>query len=44
MASQLWFLSDQLVGLVLFDDALDNSIKNKMVVAIKKKEGEEEPL
>ena len=44
MASQLWFLSEQLVGLALIDDNLDNGTKDKMLMTIKEKEGEEEPL
>ena len=44
MAGQLQFLSEQLVGLALFDDDLDNSTKDEMVMAMQKKEGEEEPL
>ena len=40
MAGQLWYLSEELVGLALFDDNLDNGTKNKM----KEKEGEDEPL
>ena len=30
-ACQLWFLAEELVGLALFDDELDNETKNKMV-------------
>ena len=44
MAGQLWYLSEELVGLALFDDDLDNGTKDKMVSAMKGKEGEEEPL
>ena len=44
MAGQLWYLSEELVGLALFDDDLDNGTKDKMVSATKEKEGEEEPL
>ena len=44
MAGQLWYLSEELVGLALFDDDLDNGTKDKMVSAMKEKEGEEEPL
>jgi len=38
LAGQLWFLSEELVGLALFDDEVDNEIKNKMVLAMKQKE------
>ena len=38
MAGQLWFLSEKLVGLALFDDELDNETKNEMVLAMKEKE------
>ena len=44
MAGQLWFLSGKLVGLTLIDDDLENFTKDKMVMAMKEKEGEEEPL
>ena len=44
MAGQLWFLSEQLVSLALFGDHLDNGTKDKMFMAMKEKEGEEEPL
>ena len=38
MASQLWFLSEELCGLALFDDELDNETKDKMVLVLKEKE------
>ena len=38
MAGQLWFLSEELVGLALFDDELDNETKDKMVLTMKEKE------
>ena len=38
MAGQLWFLSEEFVGLALFDDELDNETKNKMVLTMKEKE------
>ena len=44
MAGQLWYLSEELVGLALFDDDLDNGTKDKMASAMKEKEREEEPL
>ena len=44
MAGQLWYLSEELVGLALFNDDLDNGTKDRMVSAMKEKEGEEEPL
>ena len=34
----MWFLSEELVGLALFDDELDNDTKNKMVLTMKEKE------
>ena len=37
-------LSEELVTLVLFDDDLDNSTKDKMVINMKEKEGKETPL
>ena len=44
MVSQLWFLSEQLVGLALFNDDLDNATKDEMVMVMKEKEEKEEPL
>ena len=38
MASQLWFLSKELVGSTLFNDELDNGTKDKMILAMKEKE------
>ena len=38
MACHLWFLSEELEGLALFDDELDNETKDKMVLALKEKE------
>ena len=43
MAGQLWFLSEELVGLALFDDDLDNGTKDAMVNAMKAKEGKKRP-
>ncbi|KAK4320593.1 hypothetical protein Pmani_008554 [Petrolisthes manimaculis] len=43
MAGQLWYLSEQLVTLALFDDDLDNNTKDKMVLAMKEREGEKKP-
>ena len=42
--SQLWFLSEELVGLALFDNNLDNGTKYKMAMAMNKKEGKKYPL
>ena len=44
MAGQLWFLSEQLVALALIDDNLNNGTKDEMVMAMKEKEREEEPV
>ena len=38
MADQLWFLSEELFGLSLFHDELDNKTKDKMALTIKEKE------
>ena len=38
MAGQLCFLSEELVGLALFDDELDNETKDKMILTMKEKE------
>ena len=43
MAGQLWFLSEELLGLALFDNALDNETNDKIVLAMKEKE-REDPL
>ena len=39
IAGQLWFLTEQLVGLALLSDDLDNGTKDEMVIAMKEKEG-----
>lgn len=43
MASHLWYLSEELVGLSLFDDAVTHNIKNLMVKAMGEVEGDEDP-
>lgn len=42
-ATHLWYLSEEMVGLALFDDGVDLDMKRKMVSALFEKEGEEEP-
>ena len=42
-AAHLWYLSEEMVGLALFDDGVDLDIKRKMVSAMSEKEGDEEP-
>ena len=40
----LWYLSEDLVGLALFDDNVSAQTKDEMVAAMTNKEGEESPL
>ena len=40
----LWYLSEHLVGLALFDDNVSAQTKDEMVAAMTNKEGEESPL
>lgn len=41
--THLWYLSEEMVGLALFDDGVDLDTKRKMVSALFEKEGEQEP-
>lgn len=43
MAGHLWYLSEQLVNLALFDDNVSNDVKEKMVLAMEQVDGDKEP-
>ena len=44
MAGQLWYLSEELVTLALFDDDLDNTTQDKINIIMQQKGGKEKPL
>lgn len=43
MSSHLWYLSEELIGLSLFDDDVPSDVKDQMVKAMGSVDGEEDP-